>query len=113
MNKLDFHHQLGPKIFCSSICQVRCQHESEVVLRNSQRIGASDAEDARQAGVAAHLLSSKRLEEARLRILELEAMLAARNVMQRTLEERLARIQSSQSSDDPSGSDNPRLSPRK
>ena len=63
--------------------------------------------------MAAHLLSSKHLEEARLRILELEAMLAARNVMQLTLEERLARIQSSHSSDDPSERDKPRLSPRK
>jgi len=91
-----------------------------VVLRDFQRTEALDAEEARQARVAAHLasvaadlLSRKKLEVARLRILELEATLAARGVIQRTLEERLARIQSSQSSDDPSGSDDPRLSPRK
>ena len=106
-------YKLGPKIFCSSLCQARCQHKSEVVLRDFQRTEALDAEEARQAGVAAHLLSSRQLEVARLRIVELEATLAARGVIQRTLEERLARIQSSQSSDDPSGSDDPRLSPRK
>jgi ribA/ribD-fused uncharacterized protein len=102
-------YKLGPKIFCSSLCQARCQHKSEVVLRDFQRTEALDAEEARQAGVAAHLLSSRQLEKARLRIVELEAMLAARGVIQRTLEERLARIQSSHSSDDRSGSDDPRL----
>ena len=52
------------------------------------------------------------LEEARARIIELEAMLAARGVIQLTLEERLARIQSSHSSVDPSDGDTPALSPR-
>ena len=59
---------------------------------------------------------AKQLEEARLNIIELEARLAAREItagiMQRTLEERLARIQSSHSSDDPLDEDTAVLSPR-
>ena len=53
--------------------------------------------------------------KARLCIIKLEARLAAQeitaNVVQRTLEERLSRIQSSHSSDDPSNKDKTELSP--
>ena len=109
-------YNLGPKVFCSSICQVKCQHESEAVLRDFQRIDASEAEAARQAEEASHLLSTRQLEEARLMILELEARLSARditaNIMQRTLKEKLALIQSSHLSDDPSDGDKADLSPR-
>ena len=61
-------------------------------------------------------LKTKQLEEARSNIIELEARLAAREItagiMQRTLEERLARIQSSHPSDDPLDEDKADLSPR-
>ena len=61
-------------------------------------------------------LRAKHLEEARLHIIELEARLAAREItadmMQRTLEERLACIQSSHPSDDPFDEDKADLSPR-
>ena len=66
-----------------------------------------------EAGLAAR---AKQLEEARLNVIEPEERLAARgitaDIMQRTLEERLARIQSSHSSDDPLDEDQADLSPR-
>ena len=95
---------------------MKCQHESEAVLRDFQRIDASEAEGARHAEEASHLLSMRQLEEARLMIIELEARLSTRditaNIMQRTLEEKLALIQSSHLSDDPSDGDKADLSPR-
>ena len=54
------------------------QHESEAVLRDFQRIHASEAEAARQAEEVSLLLSMRQLGEARLMIIELEARLAAR-----------------------------------
>ena len=110
-------YKLGPRISYSSICQVKCQHESEAVLRVFQRVDAPEAEAARQAKEVSHLLSIRQLKEARLNIIELEARLSAReitaNIMQRTLEERLALMQSSHSSDDPSDGDKADLSPRR
>ena len=107
-------YTLGPKVFCNSICQVKCQHESEDVLRDFQRIDASEAEAARQTEDASHLRPIRRLEKARLNVIELEARLAARemtaNIMQRTLEERLPLIHSSHSSDDPCDGDTVDLS---
>jgi hypothetical protein len=52
------------------------------------------------------------LVEARKRIIQLEAALAARNVMQLSMEERLARMQSSHSSEDPLCKDKIDVSPR-
>ena len=70
------------------------QHESEAVLRDFQRIDASKTGAVRQAEDASRLLSMGQLDEARLMAIELEARLVARditaNIMQRTLEERLA-----------------------
>ena len=40
-------HKLIPKVVCSSNCQVQCQHESEAVLRDFQRMDALDSEDAK------------------------------------------------------------------
>ena len=109
-------YKLGPEVFCSRICQVKCQHEFEVVLRDFQRVHASEAETTRQAEEASHLLSTRQPEEARLMIIELEARLPARNItaniMQRTLEEKLALTQSLHLSDDASDGDKADLSPK-
>ena len=88
------------------------KHESEnVSVPNADSVPTAVC-DADVATGSGSLRMPSFFVEARKRMIQLEATLAARNVMQLSLEERLARMQSSHFSEDPLCGDKTDVLPR-